>query len=251
MIQISVRTDIKAAIAKLNRLQREQVPYATMRALNATADDVKEAERKEIADVFDRPRANTLNSVYVKYATKANPVSRIALKDVAGKGVPASKYLEAQIKGGVRRLKRFEKALRAVGALPPGMYAVPGSGAKIDAEGNMSGGQIVQILSYFKAFPEAGYKANMTDARRAKLAKGTKKQGGFSYFVGRPGGGKLPLGVWQRFNPHGFIKPVLIFVDSVLYEPRFDFYYVGKRAVEKRFRANFDAALVQALATAR
>ena len=250
MIEISVRTDIKAAIAKLNRLQREQVPFATMLALNATAEEVKETERKEMADVFDRPRANTLNSVFIKYATKANLVTRIGLKDFAGKGVPASKYLAAQIKGGARQLKRFEKALRSVGALPPGMYAVPGEGARIDAEGNMSGGQIVQILSYFKAFPEAGYKANMTDARRSKLAKGTKKQGGFSYFVGSPGG-KLPLGVWQRFNPSGLIKPVLIFVDGLSYESRFDFYYVGKRVVERRFRAHFDASLRQALATAR
>jgi len=230
----------------------KQIRFAVASALTKTAKNVEEAERREMRDVFDRPTPNTLNSLYVKPATSASLTATVGIKDFAGKGIAASKYLASQINGGSRRVKRFEKALQAVGALPGGYRAVPGSAAKMDAYGNMQGGQIVQILSFFKAFPEAGYKANMTDKRRASLAKGTKKKQGFAYFVGRPGD-RLPLGIWQRFNMGlgSAIKPVIIFVPHAIYEATFDFEYVARRTVERTWETEFNKAMAVALSTTR
>lgn len=230
----------------------KQIKFATAVALTRTAQKVKEAQEREMRDVFDRPTPYTMSSLYMSPATKAKLTAVVWLKDFAAKATPASKYLLPQIVGGTRKPKRFERALQAIGALPPGHRVVPGSGAKLDAFGNISPAQIVQILSYFKAFPEAGYKANMTDKRRTKLARGSKKAQGFSYFVGRPGD-RLPLGVWQRvrFARGTAIKPVMIFVPTTTYQAIFDFQYVAKTVISREFDKQFQRAFDEAMTSYR
>lgn len=247
--------DVKGAVAYVAdqmRDKRKQVEFATAVALTRTAKRVEAAEVHEMTDVFNRPTPFTLSGTFVRPATTSNLSAEVKLKDFAGKGTPAATYLAAQLRGGTRGLKRFERALIAVGAMPPGFRAVPGAAAKLDSYGNMDRGQIVQILSYFRAFPEAGYKANMTDKRRAALAKGSKTRQGFAYFVGRPGD-RLPLGIYQRvyFARGTAIKPVLIFVASVAYEAIFDFDFVAKLTVDAAFDEEFRRAVVEAEATAR
>lgn len=255
MIKIDVRMDIDRALQKLRDVTERQVPYATALALNKTADAVKDAEIKEMKDVFDRPTPITLDSLFVKRATKYQLTATVGIKDFMGKGTPASKWLAAQIKGGSRHLKKFEKALQSVGALPPGYFVVPGSACKLDQYGNIPGSLITQLLSYFNAFPEMGYRANMTAKRRALLAKGSAKKGtqGVVYFVGQPAGGKLPLGIWARYTFHAgsAIKPVLIFVRHAQFQKLFDFEYVARKTVEKEFPAQFRAAIAEAMRTAR
>ena len=247
--------DVKGVIADLTKhidLEKKHVQFATRVGLTRTAMKVKAAEEREMRDVFDRPTPFTMSSLSVRPATASNPTAEVKLKDFAAKGTPATSFLAAQLKGGSRKAKRFERALLSAGALPPGYHAVPGSGAKVDAYGNMDRGQIVQILSYFNSFPEVGYKANMTDKRRQSLARGSKTKQGYSYFVGSPGD-RLPLGVYQRF---GFargsaIRPVLIFVPSARYEATFDFDYVAKITIDKEFATEFTKALAEARSTAR
>ncbi|MGH7605425.1 MAG: hypothetical protein ACRENK_15695 [Gemmatimonadaceae bacterium] len=209
---------------------------------------MKQAEYKEMRDVFDRPTPYTLNSLYSKGATKTNLEAVVWLKYDTSKGTPADKYLLPQIRGGQRSLKRFELALRSVGALPSGYFAVPGSAADLDAYGNMKSSQIVQILSYFRAFPEAGYRANITEKRKQKL-----NRQGIAYFVGSPGGGKSPLGIWKRVGlaRGSSIKPIIIFVKSVHYAVRFDFDYVGQQTVRLEFSGQFAQAMAEANASAR
>lgn len=255
IIRIEVRADVDRVVAALDDVARRQIPFAAAQALNATVQVVQEAEVREMRDVFDRPTPYTLSGVYVKRATRARLEAEVGLKDFAAKGTPAAKFLWAQIAGGLRRPKRFEVALRRAGVLPPDMLAVPGEGARLDAFGNMNRGQLVQILAYFRAFPEQGYRANMSDERRAALARGQARRGvrGFAYFVGRPGGGKLPLGVWQRVR-FGFgwaLKPVLIFVSGAVYSPIYDFEFVARKTVEREFPKRFEAAFAAAMRTAR
>lgn len=240
-------------VRNMLKAQQAQVPFAASRGLNRIADKIKEAEVREIVDVFDRPTPYTQQrAIRVQYSSKADLTAVVMVSQDMDKGIPPSKYLAPQISGGTRPLKRFERALQAVGALPAGWRAVPGAAAKIDAFGNMDRGQIQQILSFFKAFPEAGYKANMTDKRRQRLARGTKTKLGFSYFVGRPGD-RLPLGVWQRvqFARGSAIRPILIFVPSAVYSAIFDFGYVAQNAVDKNFAGEFVRAFDEAMRTAR
>lgn len=255
MVKISVQSDIERIARALDGFAQRQIPFAAVQALNGTVQAAKEADVREMRDVFDRPTPYTLSGVYAQRATKARLEAEVGLKDFAAKATPAAKFLQPQIAGGVRRPKRFEVALRRAGVLPPDMLAVPGEGARVDAFGNLSRGQLVQILAYFRAFPEAGYRANLSAGRRAALARGSARRGvrGFAYFVGRPGGGKLPLGVWQRvrFGFGSALKPVLIFVPGAVYAPIYDFEFVARKTVEREFPRRFEAALASAWRTAR
>jgi hypothetical protein len=254
MFALSVSSDIAQVQRLLEDRQQRQLPYAAARGLTETAKLVKAAEVHEMGDVFDRPTPWTLNSLFVKPATKQDLTAIVWLKDDrAGSGTPPDRYLNPEIKGGLRVPKAFERALQRVGALPPDYVAVPGAAAKLDQYGNLSRGQIVQLLSYFRTFDTAGFTANISDARRARLRRGTKSKVGFEYFVGRPGDGKLPLGIWQRFQlGHGTaIKPILIFIPQALYHAIYDFMFVAQRTFDREWPRQFAQALEQALATAR
>jgi hypothetical protein len=245
-------SNVVAALAVTAQAGQKQVQFATRVALTRTAKKAEPALQREMRDVFRNPTPYTLSSVYVQPATKSRLEATVKLKDDATKATPAAKFLAPQIDGGQRGQKRFERALQAAGVMPTGYRAVPGSGARLDAFGNISRGQIVQILAWFRAFPEMGYKANMTDAGRARLARGTRKRQGLAYFVGHPGD-RLPLGVYHRtgFGFGSAIKPVLLFVRSAMYQQRFDFAYVVKRTVDTEFAGEFSRALVEAQRTAR
>lgn len=253
MITVDVSKTVAELTDKLGKFAYQQMPYAASVALNKTAEDVQRHEVRAMRDVFDRPTPYILNSVVIKRSTKQNLRAEIGLKD-RGAGVPATKYLAAHMGGGSRRPKRFESALRAAGHLPEDFRAVPGAGAKIDQYGNMATSQMIQILSYFRTFPEAakGARQNMTDRKRQRLAKGTRSQRGFEYFIGRPGG-RAPLGVYQRiaFASGYAIKPVLIFVRQARYRAIFDFKTVATDTVLRDFGWHFEAALADAMRTAR
>jgi hypothetical protein len=202
---------------------------------------VKDIEVAEMKRVFDRPTRYTLNSLFVKRAQADDLSARVFLKEQPGH----PHYLRPEIFGGPRLPKIFEQALRARGWLPSGMFAVPGSAAKLDAYGNMSRGQITQILSALGAAERmSGYSANRTP-NSIKRRRGKKLP---QYFVGRPGGGKLPLGVWQVFKFHGqlagsAVKPILIFVRQPQYNARFNFYTVADRTADKAFAYFFEQEL--------
>jgi len=247
--------NVNDAIAQLTRhttADQKQVKFATRVALTRTGKKVEKAEVREMRDIFKSPTPYTLSSLFVRPATASNLSVEVKLKDFAAKATPAAVFLAAQLKGGTRGQKRFERALQSVGALPTGYRIVPGAAARLDAYGNLDRGQIVQILSYFKAFPEAGYKANMTAKRRAALARGTAKKQGFVYFVGRPGD-RLPLGIYQRvsFARGTAIKPVMIFVRSTVYQAIFDFEYVAQQTTDQEFPGEFAQAWAEAQRTAR
>lgn len=246
-LRIDVRSNIAETISKLKNLQRDQLPYAIAVAVTRTAQVAKKALTSEMLYAFDRPTPYTMGSLFLSPATKRLPVAKVWLKDDAGKGTPASKYLLAEITGGGRRYKRFELALAATGLLPVGMYAVPGSAAQLDQYGNMSRSQITQILSALRAAEtRSGYLANRT-ARSVR--RNGKRQA--QYFVGKPG--HAPLGIWQRIG-FGFgsaVKPVAIFTKAPQYKQRYRFQDIADQVVRDEFPRLFSEAYQQAVSTAR
>ena len=56
-------------------------------------------------------------------------------------------------------------------------------------------------------------------------------------------------GIWQRTR--GGLKLMVRYKSEQAVKPRLDFFGIGKKVIERKFNANFDAALRQALATAR
>lgn len=241
----------------LDDFEKSQFLYAAARAITKTGQDVKAALINEMSRVFDRPTPYTLNSLYLRPAKKNDLSAFIYPKVAWGKGTPAEKFLYPEIGGGPRHVKRFERALQSRGILPTGMYVTPGAAADLDAYGNISAGQIRQILSYFGvAEMTMGYTANMTEKGKAKLARGTKAKRGFAYLVSNGRGERarrLPYGIYKRtgFSWGSAIKPIFLFVRKPSYKSIFKFFEVGQKVAGETFSKNFREAMDEALRTAR
>jgi hypothetical protein len=251
-MQISVKIDGLDEVKKSLAAMQKELPYAIARSLSKTAVAVKQAEYDHMSKVFDRPTPYTMRSLYTQPATQDKLESRVWLKEKleAGKGTAATQYLGPQIFGGGRNLKRHEIALQRIGILPKGMYCVPGKGAELDAYGNMKSSQIVKILSYFQAFSEVGYRANMTAAKKAKMAKG---KSGKDYFVVYPGR-LFPPGIYQSTLSGGTLTKavrVIAFVRPPVYRKRFLFWETAEKVAQEKWRPLFDEAMEAALDKAR
>lgn len=258
-VEIIVRDNVKQAAGALGQLSR-QAEISAQRAAVKSAWLIRDAERTEMAQVFDNPTRWTLNALQVVTARAGEPIfASVRTKD--GYWHRADNYLDTQIEGGQRRFKAFENALRKRGLLPAGWYVVPGQKAKIDAYGNMSTGQIRQILSWFgSAELVLGSTQNMTEATRNRRRRGTRRRRGFEYFLVYPGaigprGRKQSLtpGVYRRsfFAFGSAIEPIMIFVQRAAYRPRFDFYGVARRVVNANFNRFFNEDYAKRLARIR
>jgi hypothetical protein len=239
-----------------------QVPFSMMTALNKTAAKARDAVRAEMPRVFDRPTPWVLNSLRIKYATKARLSAEMAFKDSwsssAGE-VGGKTMIAPHVFGGGRSFKGMEVRLYRAGILPTGWTVVPGGGAKLDAYGNMSRGQITTLLNVLGTYTESGYnKANSKTI--ARLAKGNVKKNiyGFTYWVnpavavGSARGLHLPPGVYQRVTT-GFgssLKPILIFVNQARYKKRLPFFETAQKVVDAEFPGEFNKAFDEAMRTA-
>lgn len=239
-------------VSKLDDLGKRQLPFALARALTQTAVAIKEDEIKEIKKVFDRPTPYTLNSLMVRPATTKSLTASVELKSPQS-WAQRHHYLEPQIIGGGRELRAFEFELNRVGVLPDDMWVVPGKGIKLDAYGNIPRGQIVQIMSYFKAFREGGYAANITPEKKMKLAKGSKRRLGYSYIALQKPRGKLLPGIYQvsTLGTSRWIRSIMIFVNQSTYKKRFRFFEVGQLSALRKFNPIFHASIRDAIATAK
>jgi hypothetical protein len=247
VFQVKVEVDLSQVRDSVANWQK-QARYATAVALTRTAWDVAGSETQEVGRVFDRPTPQTQKSFVVDKATKDDLTATVSMKTRA-QGLPADEYLDAEVVGGRRAMKRSEIMLQAAGILPAGMQTAPGTGAKLDAYGNMARGQMAQILSYFQTYGITvlnSPRMNMT----AKKTAAVKKNGG--YFVVSVDGTKTKLapGIWMR-DSSGGIKPILMFIRPPSYKKRFDFEQVGAKQVVATFNDRFEAAWADAVRTAR
>lgn len=254
---------------------------ALLDALDATAVDVQAAERREMQDSFDRPTPNTLRGVYVQRTKNRVPVAEVGLSrglESSNRNRGPGRYLAPQIEGGSRRLKALEKL---VGSLPSGkgdvtglssggaFYLVPARFAKLDAYGNVSRGQIVQIMSQLRLFQGAesvsrnlvrrdGYQADGNTLRTAKkalqLRNAAFRRAGGQYFVVGPNARRgLAPGIYQRQvasrgltgAPSPRPRPVFLFVDSVTYGQTFDFEAAARYEAERSFPRRLDEMLAR------
>ena len=266
-IQLSARVLNQAELLRqIHGLTGAQAAKAYAKALNDTGFEIRRAMQDEMRAVFDRPTDYILRSPFVRMATAARLSVTIEPTYMGGKGIDPQKILNAQTWGGRRRDKRSEVALKRAGILPAGYQTAipdearggpyPGSD---DGKGNLRGPFLVQLISYFQAFGEQGYKANMSDKGYLRVHRGTKKQAGRRYFVtyGKTRGGPritqkgeqdertahLAPGIWAASGTGGAdVRPVLMFVRPGRgYLPRFDMDKVAKRAgatayLERRIR---------------
>ncbi len=246
---INIRKTVDTLTPALSALQRRQLPFATAQALTQTAKGVRKDLTDALSQAFDKPTRYTLGAIAYLSASKTRLTSAVLIKDDSAKGTPPLKFLAAEVAGGERRAKRFERALQARGLLPAGWIAVPGRDTKLDASGNVSGALIVSILSDLRAFAEVGYVANRVTKREARLSGGARKvRRAGKYFVVMPGKRGTP-GIYRK-SGRG-VELVFIYARHATYQPRYDFFKLAEAAALKRFPAEFNKALANALASAR
>lgn len=241
--------DVQQLMARMSDLEKRQLPFATMLAINDAMFDVREGWKTEIATVFQSPTQLTLNAVLYKKATKENLVAEIFLRNEATKGTPPSRYLIENIKPeGGREEKPFEYLLRNAGILGGNEFVMPARGFPLDAYGNIPGGILTAILSDVQASRSADAYSNAESRRRRSRRKDRAKANVYWYERGTRG--KLPRGIYQRQGLG--IRMVLAIVEgSPVYRQRFDAYAIAERIFNKAFATRFQERLAFAVRTAR
>jgi hypothetical protein len=219
---------IKETQKMLDDLARKQIPFATAKALNAIAKEVKAAEVQEMKKVFDRPTPFILNGMYIFPALKTRQVVEVGFKDKQAKSIAP------HIEGGDRPMKRSEILLGR-------RWWTPGAGARKNQYGNISSGQITQVLSVLKRSADPYQNITPRSKRRNKKPR--------DYFMLKWQKGKLRPGVWEKQKSG--VKPILMFIDEPQYRGRFHFFKIAQAVVASKWKAIFNEALAQAIRTAR
>lgn len=241
-LHLDVHDNLADLQQRLQLHERHNLPFVTAYALTKSAQDIQAAEYSSMREVFDRPTRFTLNSLFVRGATRQNLRAEVGFKDPGG-SVPAWRYLGPQIEGGTRRHKTFERHLIRSGAMKQNEFAVPGSGVPLDAHGNIRGGHIARILSDIGMNPDA--LSNTTErSRRTRKGRGRGR-----YFVLRPdwpavpGFGRLTRdvlpGIYHRRGGSQEIVPVIIFVPGATYRPLLPYFETARRIMQQRFLHHF------------
>ncbi len=271
MSRIAIEVDADNLLGRqFSALERQNLPFAIVQAVNATAFDIREQWQRVAPRVFDRPTSLTRNAATYRKATKDRLYAEILLRDEAAKGTPPAKYLAAEVQGGTRRKKGFEILLQQRGVMPAGQFAVAGRGAKLDAYGNVSAGEITKILSQLGAQRDA-YQNESASSRRRRTSEGrryeylgrdrkgaTKVAGrvvrrGGRYFALQKRRGRLAPGVYERIGT-GFgsaVRSVFIYTSRASYRPRYDIFGLAQRAWDKLMPFYFNRELDKALASSK
>lgn len=213
---------------QLERLTRHQIKQASAAAINDTAFKARAGMQDQMRRVFDRVNPYLVKSVQVEKATPDRLEASIGPRKMAGGGTDPQSILRAQVEGGQRRSKRFENALRSIGALPAGWLAVlpptpyPGS---VDARGDLKGRFAQQLIAHLSG-----------TRRAAPRSRGRTPTPAVRYFVAKTGQ-RLKPGIWAATGRAP--QPVLLFVSSASYKPRLDMDAVAQPVqaeFEKRLR---------------
>lgn len=246
MIEVKATSNFEQLNRALRELGEKQLPKTLARAATLTAYEIRDALIGHVVKDFDRPTQVTLKSLYVKAANPKNQTARVWFKDAFTSGIPADKYLQPQVQGGVRGHKRFEKALIARGIMDSSEYAIPTKDI-LDAFGNVKGGLSLKILSGLGAAETvSGTTANATSSRRSK-----KKGNARRFFVAKIANTR---GIWERKGTaFGVgIRPVFVFVTKAPnYQQRLDFFGIAEKTMGDRYLINFGRAIDDAIRWAK
>lgn len=117
-MKVKIETNIKPVMKNFRKFQKVDIPNITRIAINETAVRVKELEQQGMYKHLDRPRKQTVNSLYVLFARKNKLQAIIRFRDWA------QDFMRLQIKGGIRKANNT---------------AVPTVNAKLNQYGNIPG----------------------------------------------------------------------------------------------------------------
>lgn len=250
MAQIRIGVDPDNAFGRqLTELEQSQLPYAASQAANKVAYEIRERWKRQAPRVFDRPTPLTVNAAVYRKATKAQPYAEIFIRDEAFKGTPPAKYLLAEVDGGQRRRKGFERLLQSRGLLSPTQFAVMGRGARANQFGNVPAGQVTKILSQLGAQRDRYQNQTPTSMKRRR----TKAPTGGEYFVLTRRRGRLRPGIYERITTGwgSAVRSIFIFTNSATYTPRYDIFGMAEDTWRRLMPFYLKRELEKAMETAR
>ena len=250
MAQIRIGVDLDNAFGRqLTELEQSQLPYAASQAANKVAYEIRERWKRQAPRVFDRPTPLTVNAAMYRKATKAQPYAEIFIRDEAFKGTPPAKYLLAEVDGGQRRRKGFERLLQSRGLLSPTQFAVMGRGARANQFGNVPAGQVTKILSQLGAQRDRYQNQTPTSMKRRR----TKAPTGGEYFVLTRRRGRLRPGIYERITTGwgSAVRSIFIFTNSATYTPRYDIFGMAEDTWRRLMPFYLKRELEKAMETAR
>jgi hypothetical protein len=253
---LRIEVDAEGLLSRhLTDLERTQLPFAAMQAANATAVEIRQTWARTAPRVFYRPTPMTTRAAQYLKATKQKPYAEIFLRDEAFKGTPPAKYLFPQVEGGPRRDKGFENLLQRSGILMADQQAVPGRGAVLDAFGNISGGQLNQILSQLGSRSDLYTNESAVSRKRRHSREARREIRRSDFFAVREKSGHLRPGIWQRDRMRAGkgsgVWLVLAFVKRAAYRPRYDIFGLAQRTWNRIMPFHFARELEKAVQNAR
>lgn len=232
----------------LNRMEK-QSRFGIARAITKTAKDVERELKREMATQTDRPTPYFLKSTFVQPATKQLLMARVGLKDriFAKNGIASANRFGHHFKGGPRVPKALELYLRRAGLIGGNEFIVPGAWVRLDAFGNMSRGQVQQIISQLRiGIDPLAYASN---SRRSK--RNVQRAGRIFWARGNARDGHLKRGAYIDMRPPIGLRPLLVVVRSPSYKRRFDLPQLAATTIAKTWKDNLNASLIEAFNSAK
>lgn len=216
-----LRSDLKRFVATVQINSAEQ--------LNRMTASAKDDLRLKMTSIFDRPTPWAINSLYTSKATDTNLSGAVWLKDDRGisapnVGVPAAKFLWAEIYGGLRQPKGVEIALRSMGILLANQFVTPAREWPRDAYGNIRGTDVQQMLT--------------------SLRGGTTKK---EYFVMLDPSSGQHIGIARRKGRNDVQMMYMITNSAPQYQLRYPFRNIGIQAAKDEFSKSAGQAVDDAL----
>lgn len=252
--------------ASVDRAMSRQIPFAVARTLTQVAQRAKASTEAAMATKFDRPTPWTMKSLFYVPANKNdNPImSRVWLMD--GMGRPGGRagqnklaVIGHQFLGGDRPRKQLEYWLQRAGLIGANEYVAPGERARLDRYGNISRGQVQQIMSQLRLGVDE--KSWSSDSKRSQRKVARTGQFFFSRGPGNWFGRRswqhgrtqnLPKGVWIRDKgARGYVLPILMVIRKPRYTQRIDLVGIGRKVHERNFHRLYRENFAEAMRTAR
>lgn len=214
MLNMKVETNSREVAGWFHDLYRDQIPYATARAINATAIDFQKREREGLEDRFTIRRPWVLRGIKINredFATKEKPEAIVHVDQDRS-------FLIKFEKGGVKR--------------PRGRSLV----VPVDARRTKSGVVSRTIRPRALGLKEIGGGRAVGDKR--------------TFLIRKPGGRGV-IFQWFGRRGSGQTRTLFMMIPSAKVDPRLHFEDTAKDVVRRRFEENFEREFDRAIRTAR
>ena len=230
-MKLDVKVDTRGVMQRLDRLQRDQLPFALSRAMNDVAEKIRAATPAILERDLDRPTRFTTDprGMFVERATKSRLQTTVGFRPLQ------SAYLKYQVEGGLRAPKR--RALRLPTAQP------------LDQFGNLPARTISTLIAKSKAKTARGQRLSAKQSARLRVSQKV------TIFYGDPGDGR-PAGLYQRVPLPGSgdnrLIPLIVFPQQVArYEKRLRWLEDARAIAQRELGPAFSRRLREAVGTAR